>query len=139
MYDGVFAAVCAMHGLRRMISLDKKTLDTFVKGAIAALPAIPYIPYFTKKKSMLGTYVLGGIGVALAGGIAAVMFMSPRTRYRALDVAKSTYGKMSSQISEQISAMKSHLPSDGSMSTSNGLSNGVSNGMSGSGYSTTGL
>lgn len=122
-----------MHAPAVMISLDKKTLETFVKGAIAAMPAIPYIPYFTKKKSMLGSYVIGGIGVALVGGIAAVMFMSPRTRYRALDVAKNTYGKMSSQIASQISSMRTH-----DSSVSNGMSNGLSNGMSGN-YSATGL
>lgn len=119
--------------------ISTKSFNKVLKGAIAAMPAIPY---FTKRRSsIVMPLVLGGIGVALMGGMAAVMFLSPRTRYRAMDMAKNTYGK----INEQIGNL-AHLKSKGSedATASNGLSNGLANGMSGehgvgAGYSTTGL
>src|SRR6187200_2791114 len=80
--------------LRAMMS--KKALRKVWKQRTAAMPAIPYI---TKRRSgMVLSLVLGGIGVALMGGMAAVMILSPRTRYRALDMAKNTYDKVGSQI-----------------------------------------
>jgi hypothetical protein len=119
--------------------ISSKNLGKFMKGAIAAMPAIPYI---TKRRtSMVLPFVLGGLGVALMGGMAAVMYLSPRTRYRALDMAKTTYGKINTQIGEQLA----HLKAKGAEGTSasNGLSNGLANGLSDQngigGYSTTGL
>lgn len=76
--------------------ISKKTINSFVKGAIAVMPAIPFIT--KRRNSNVLSYVLGGVGVAIVGGLAAVMFMSPRTRYRALDVAKQTYGKVNDKI-----------------------------------------
>ena len=120
--------------------ISTKNLDKIFKGAIAAMPAIPYIT--KRRSSMVLPLVLGGIGVALMGGMAAVMFLSPRTRYRAMDMAKNTYGKLESQINAQIT----HLKAKGSegAEASNGLSNGLANGMStenglGTGYTSTGL
>jgi hypothetical protein len=120
--------------------ISSKNLGKYMKGAIAAMPAIPYIT--KRRSSMMLPLVLGGLGVALMGGMAAVMFLSPRTRYRALDMAKNTYGKINTQIGEQLA----HLKSKGIEGTSaaNGLSNGLANGMSeqngiGTGYSSTGL
>src|SRR5688500_6882481 len=87
-------AVRAMQPRASMIS--SKNIDKYMKWAIAAMPAIPY---FTKRRSsMMLPFVLGGIGVALMGGIAAVMYLSPRTRYRAMDMAKNTYGKLETQV-----------------------------------------
>jgi hypothetical protein len=127
-------AVRAMH--RRAPMISTKNIDKILKGAIAAMPAIPYIT--KRRSSMVLPLVLGGIGVALMGGMAAVMFLSPRTRYRAMDMAKNTYGKINTQIGTQLA----HLRSKGSeeASVSNGLANGMSdqNGI-GTGYSTTGL
>ena len=104
--------------------ISNKSFNKFVKGMIAAMPAIPYVT--KRRSSMMLPFVLGGIGVALAGGVAAVMFFSPRTRYRALDVAKHTYGKINTQIS--------HL-------THKGEQRPIANGMSeqGVGYASTGL
>jgi hypothetical protein len=116
---------------RAMIS--SKNLNTILKGAIAALPAIPYIT--KRRSSMVLPMVLGGIGVALMGGMAAVMFLSPRTRYRAMDMAKNTYGKIESQIT--------HLKAKGSegASVQNGLStqNGLAENGIGTNYTSTGL
>lgn len=131
-------AVRAMHPLARMIS--KKTLNTVLKSAIAVMPAIPYIT--KKRKSMVVPFVLGGLGVALMGGMAAVMFLSPRTRYRALDMAKNTYGKLEPQIGKltsQITQLR-NAKSGGSMDESTALANGMGEQPNGiSGYSTTGL
>lgn len=115
--------------------ISTKNLDKILKGAIAAMPAIPYIT--KRRSSMVLPLVLGGIGVALMGGMAAVMYLSPRTRYRALDMAKNTYGKLETQIT--------HLRAKAEgAEASNGLSNGLANGMStengvGTGYASTGL
>jgi hypothetical protein len=76
--------------------ISKKTFNTVLKSAIAVMPAIPYIT--KRKSSMVVPFILGGVGMALVGGVAAVMFLSPRTRYRALDIAKNTYGKINDQI-----------------------------------------
>jgi hypothetical protein len=78
--------------------ISQKTLRNFLKGAIAVMPAIPYIT--KRRNSSILSYVLGGVGVAIVGGLAGIMFMSPRTRYRALDVAKQTYGKVNHKIEE---------------------------------------
>ena len=58
------------------------------------------IPLFAPKKTSILPFVLGAIGVALAGGIAAVMVFSPRTRYRALDIAKDGIGKVRGQMDQ---------------------------------------
>jgi hypothetical protein len=106
--------------------VSKKTVNKVIQGVIAALPAIPYI---TKKKtsSMVLPMVLGGIGVALLGGVAALMFFSPRTRYRALDIAKDAYGKVNDRIA--------HIKDDAEQPLSNGL---VGDHASGN-YTTSGL
>lgn len=109
----------------RMIS--NKTFNKVLKGVIAAMPAIPYVT--KRRSSMVMPFVLGGIGVALVGGVAAVMFLSPRTRYRALDVAKNTYGKINTQISQ--------LTNKGSIEHQP-LANGMAS-EQGAGYASTGL
>ena len=119
--------------------ISSKNINKVLKGAIAAMPAIPYIT--KRRSSMVLPLVLGGIGVALMGGMAAVMFLSPRTRYRAMDMAKNTYGK----INEQIGNLTQLASKSAEGHASNGhVSNGLANGMSdqngiGTGYSTTGL
>lgn len=50
----------------------------------------------SRRSSSVSPFVLGAIGVAVVGGIAAVMILSPRTRYRVLGAAKDTYGKVAS-------------------------------------------
>jgi hypothetical protein len=107
-----------MQPIARMIS--KKSVNKMWKGVIAALPVIPFI----KPKKSVGvlTYVLGGIGLSLVGGIAALMYFSPRTRYRAMDAAKDAYGKMNAKLG--------HLK---------GGERVQPNGLVGTGYQSTGL
>jgi hypothetical protein len=107
--------------------ISQKTLRNFLKGAIAMMPAIPYIT--KRRSSSMLAYVLGGVGVAIVGGLAGVMFLSPRTRYRALDVAKQTYGKVNDQIA--------HLKNQGSMKQQR-PANGLVSDQGSTGY-TTGL
>jgi hypothetical protein len=111
--------------------ISSKNINKILKSAIAVMPAIPYIT--KRRSSMVLPLVLGGLGVALMGGMAAVMFLSPRTRYRAMDVAKNTYGKINEQIGQL-----SHLKAKGSEGAT--VQNGLSTEQNGlSGYATTGL
>jgi len=103
-----------------------------IKGAVSAWSDLD-IPFLAPKKSSVVPFVLGAVGVAFVGGIAAVMVMSPRTRYRALDIAKGGYGAVKGQIGK--------VGIGGSAETGashQGYSNGLS-GEGGAGYSSTGL
>ena len=84
--------------LEAMIGM--KETNKLLKNVLRAWPAITAIPLFAPKKTSVLPFVLGAIGVAVAGGIAAVMVFSPRTRYRALDIAKDGYGKVKGQLDE---------------------------------------
>lgn len=116
----------------RAAMISKKSIDKVLKGAIAAMPAIPYIT--KRRSSMVLPFVLGGLGVALMGGMAAVMFLSPRTRYRAMDMAKNTYGKINTQIGQQLSHLKSKGAEQHAIANGMADQNGI-----GTGYTTTGL
>ncbi len=74
----------------------KNAVKKVLQGVIAAAPAIPYI--MPRRRSSIAAYVIGGVGFAIAGGLATLMFLSPRTRKRALNVAKDTYGKVNEKI-----------------------------------------
>ncbi len=81
--------------------LRMKDTNKLLKNVLRALPAITTaIPFFAPKKTSVVPFVLGAIGVAAIGGIAAVMVFSPRTRYRALDIAKDGYGKVRGQMDQ---------------------------------------
>lgn len=69
------------------------------KGASIAMPAaiLPYVMRRRQRPSV-AAYVLGGIAFAVAGGLVALMFFSPRTRHRALHAAKGTYGKVNEKF-----------------------------------------
>lgn len=97
--------------------ITKKQVNGVIQGVVAALPAIPYIMR-SRRRSSVTAYVLGGVGIAVAGGLAALMFFSPRTRTRALGVAKDTYGKVNDKIGQLRSTSESnHDP----LAMSNGL------------------
>ena len=69
-----------------------------IQKALRNMPELPFeIPFLTRRTSVM-PYVIGAIGVGLAGAVAAVMIFSPRTRYRALGIAKDTYGKVQGQL-----------------------------------------
>lgn len=83
-----------------MMKINKSSLNKVLKTVIAAAPAIPYL--YPRRRSNVGAYIVGGLGFALAGGLAALMFFSPRTRTRALTAAKDTYGKVNGKVSNLI-------------------------------------
>ncbi|MDB4937296.1 MAG: hypothetical protein JWP87_4268 [Labilithrix sp.] len=113
--------------------LRMKDTNKLIKNVLRALPAIPFIA--PKKTSSVLPFVLGAIGVAVAGGIAAVMVFSPRTRYRALDIAKDGYGKVRGQL-DQLGIAERFGMSQGDRSTTpGGYSNGLANESQGSSYS----
>lgn len=77
--------------------MTQKNLNSVLKGVIAAMPAIPYI--MKPKKTPIAAYVIGGVSFAIAGGLAALFFFSPKTRTKALTAAKDGYSKVSDKIS----------------------------------------
>ena len=110
-----------------MKKITTKKINRVLEGVVAAMPVIPYI-MGARRRTPVTAYVLGGIGFAVAGGIAALMFFSPRTRYKALNVAKDTYGKVNDKISHlrgasgmEASPMSNGLVDRGEYSTTTGL------------------
>ncbi len=99
--------------------LTMKDSKKLLRTAIRLLPEIPYVN--KKQQSSVLPFVLGAVGVAVAGGIAALFVFSPRTRTRALGIAKDTYGKVQDQIAETPIGEKL-----GVHKGQNGLANGVS-------------
>ncbi len=86
--------------MQRPAAMNSSLKDSkkLIKKALRNMPELPFeIPFLTRRTSVM-PYVIGGIGVALMGAIAAVMIFSPRTRYRALGVAKDTYGKVQGKL-----------------------------------------
>jgi hypothetical protein len=79
----------------RMKNLDPKKL---IKSALRAMPDNRFIA--RRRRSTIVPLILGAIGVAVFGGIAAVMIFSPRTRHRALGMAKDRYGRVRGQIGQ---------------------------------------
>lgn len=101
--------------------LRMKDTNKLLKTVLRALPVIPFI---APKKTSLVPLVLGAIGVAAIGGIAAVMIFSPRTRDRALGIAKDGYGKVRGQIDHLGVAGKLGMPK-GEHATPDAYSNGL--------------
>jgi hypothetical protein len=106
--------------------ITQKKINRVLQGMVAAMPAIPYIMK-SRRRTSITAYVLGGVGFAIAGGLAAVMFFSPRTRTRALNVAKDTYGKVNEKIGHlrhtgsEALPMSNGLVDRGEYSTTTGL------------------
>jgi hypothetical protein len=76
--------------------ITKKKIHRVLEGVIAAMPAIPLI--MKRRRTSVSTWVFGGIAFALAGGLATLMLLSPRTRSRALHAAKDTYDKVNDKV-----------------------------------------
>lgn len=113
--------------------LRMKDTNKLLKNILRALPAIPY---FAPKKTSVVPFVLGAICVAAIGGIAAVMIFSPRTRYRALDIAKDGYGKVLGQMDSLGISGKHGLTAGEHGTAPGGYSNGLV-GDTGASYSST--
>ena len=74
------------------------TLNKFLDNVLGSVAVSSEFPFLSRKSSSALPIVLGAIGVAVVSGLAAVMIFSPRTRTRALDVAKGTASRIQSQI-----------------------------------------
>lgn len=92
-----------MQTVGAMMLKKKKSSIRALEAMIAAMPAMPHITRSRRRASMMA-YLIGGIGLAIAGGIAALMLLSPRARHKALDVAKGTYDRVNEKISHARSA-----------------------------------
>ena len=120
-----------------MVSM--KDTNKLLKNVLRALPAISAFPLLARRrKTSMLPFILGAVGVAVAGGIAAVMVFSPRTRYRALDIAKDGYGKVKGQldelgIGEKLGMKGERNTAPTAQPTANGLVNEAST------YSSTGI
>ncbi len=77
--------------------LDRK-MDRVLKTMLGALPAIPFFMRSRRRRAPVAALVLGGIGIAIAGGIAALMLLSPRARSRTLNAAKTAYDKVNEKV-----------------------------------------
>lgn len=104
----------AVHTVMLTMKDTRKLLRT-------AIRMIPEIPYVNEKRPSVLPFVLGAVGVAVAGGIVALFVFSPKTRTRALGIAKDTYGKVQDQIAE--TPIGERL---GVHKGENGLANGIS-------------
>ena len=79
-------------------SIQKDT-DKFVRSAAHALPMLSALAFVRKReRARMIPWLLGAIGVAAFGSIAAVFIFSPRSRDRALGAAKDAYGRISDQF-----------------------------------------
>ena len=117
--------------------LRMKDTNKLLKNVLRALPVITTaIPFFARKKTSVVPFVLGALGVAAVGGIAAVMIFSPRTRYRALDIAKDGYGKVLGQMDQLGISEKLGLATD--RNATPGYSNGLVTDGTGATYQSTG-
>ena len=76
----------------RQPMLRMKDTNKLIKNVLRALPAIPLIR--RRRRASITPYILGALGIAIVGGITAVMLLSPRTRNRTLGMAKDSYGKV---------------------------------------------
>jgi hypothetical protein len=72
-------------------------LDRMLKTLIGVLPAIPYVMR-RRRGPPVAAWVLGGLGIALAGGVAAVMLLSPRTRSRTVNAARTVYARVNERV-----------------------------------------
>jgi hypothetical protein len=79
--------------------LRMKDTNKLIRNFLRSLPALPLLAQPRRRRSdVVLPYILGAVGVAIAGGIAAVMLLSPRTRQRTLGIAKESYGKVRGQL-----------------------------------------
>jgi hypothetical protein len=76
--------------------LSTLNVNQMLKGIASALPILPLV--MRRRRTPIAAYVLGGIGIAIVGSVAAVMLLSPRTRGRALGAAKDTYGRVNERV-----------------------------------------
>ncbi len=75
-------------------------IDKVLKNVLGSIAVSSEYPFVSRKSAAVFPLVLGAVGVAVLGGIAAVMIFSPRTRTRALDMGKGVASKIQGQIGQ---------------------------------------
>jgi hypothetical protein len=110
----------------------KRTTSRIINNVLRAIPSIPYV--YERRSRSLVPYILGAIGAATLGGVAAVMFFSPRTRYRALDTAKDVYGRVSDQFDSMHIGEKLGMRKHAGERIANGLASDVNSDYGPSGF-----
>jgi hypothetical protein len=83
-------------GAVRVMQLHRVMLH--MKDILEDLRAI--VPFLPQKKTPLLPFVLGGLGVAVVGGIVATMILSPGTRKRASAIATEGYDVLHDKLQE---------------------------------------
>ncbi len=78
-----------------------------IRKAMRNMPDLPFGIRLAARRRVVLPYVLGAIGVAVFGAVAAIMIFSPRTRYRAIGAAKGAYGKLGGRARQRIEEMRS--------------------------------
>jgi hypothetical protein len=81
------------------MKVTKKNINHILNGLVDAMPALPFV--MKRRRTMASSYIFGAIGFAIAGGLATMLILSPRTRTRALSAAKGTYGKLNEKLRQQ--------------------------------------
>ena len=112
--------------------LRMKDTNKLVNNVLRALPAIPML--WPRKKASVVPYVLGAFGVAIVGGIAAVMIFSPRTRTRTLGIAKDSYGKVRGQLGQLAIGERLGLSGSDRTTTPDPYANGLGPETAGAGH-----
>jgi hypothetical protein len=69
-----------------------------MKDLLEDLRAI--MPFVPQKKTPLLPFVLGGLGIAIVGGVVATMILSPGTRKRAGSLATEGYDVLRDKLQE---------------------------------------
>jgi hypothetical protein len=75
-------------------------IDKVLKNVLGSIAVSSEYPFVSRKSAAVFPLVLGAVGVAIVGGLAAVMIFSPRTRTRALDMGKGVASKVQGKIGQ---------------------------------------
>ena len=107
------------------MNVKRQNLGRALQGIVRALPIIPY--FVKRQRTSVATYVLGGVAIAIAGGLVAAMLLSPRTRSRAIGAARGTYDKVNEKISHLrrrdagVAPMSNGLVEGGELTSASGI------------------
>lgn len=104
--------------------LRMKDTNKLINNVLRALPAISLLRR-RRRAAMMPYYIAGALGVAIVGGITAVMLLSPRTRNRTLGMAKDGYGKVRGQLGHLGIAERLGRAHGERVSTADAYSNGL--------------
>jgi hypothetical protein len=97
-----------------------------MKDLLEDLRAI--VPFLPQKKTPLLPFVLGGLGIAVVGGVVATMILSPGTRKRAGALATEGYDVLRDRLQElsgRATSTVTAVPAAPAAPHTNGLTGGA--------------